>query len=585
MSIPRSFVEQLLQQCDLEELVGRYALVKRAGRNLKCLCPFHREKTPSFVIYPENQSFYCFGCGVGGDAISFVMKAENLDYPDAIRFLAQMQGMTVPEEGQDDQALRLRNRVLEINRLAARYFFDNLSKPEGRPGLEYLKSRQLRPGTIRHFGLGYALPGWDNLKNYLLNRGYTEQELVAADVVKRGKKGGLYDSFRNRVMFPIIDIRGNVIAFGGRVLDDSKPKYLNTNDTVVYKKSRNLFAFGFAKAAGKRKLILTEGYMDTIAVHAAGFENAVATCGTALTAEQARMMAGIADEIIIAYDSDGPGQTATRRAMNILSQAGLTSRVLKMEGAKDPDEYIKKFGAARFGVLLEQSENVMDYQLEELLRQYDITTSNGKIEYLRRSAALLAEVERQDEREIYLNRIAKQLDLGVDTVRSSVEAARNNRSRRQQQQLFRKVAGSQAVNRDPVNPEKARYPKQVRAEEEIIAYLMEFPAEIPKTEEKLPPEYFVSAFNRRVYQRLLEGYHQGETIGLGLFHQTFDSEQCSSIARMMAQGKQLTLSQEQLEGCIQTLREYRDRLSGEDIRQLTARQLEQLRREKAQKRR
>lgn len=246
-------------------------------------------------------------------------------------------------------------------------------------------------------------------------------------MVKRGKKGGLYDSFRNRVMFPIIDIRGNVIAFGGRVLDDSKPKYLNTNDTVVYKKSRSLFAFGFAKAAGKRKLILTEGYMDTIAVHAAGFENAVATCGTALTAEQARMMAGIADEIIIAYDSDGPGQTATRRAMNILSQAGLTSRVLKMEGAKDPDEYIKKFGAARFGVLLEQSENVMDYQLEELLRQYDITTSNGKIEYLRRSAALLAEVERQDEREIYLNRIAKQLDLGVDTVRSSVEAARNNR--------------------------------------------------------------------------------------------------------------------------------------------------------------
>lgn len=585
MSIPRSFVEQLLQQCDLEELVGRYALVKRAGRNLKCLCPFHREKTPSFVIYPENQSFYCFGCGVGGDAISFVMKAENLDYPDAIRFLAQMYGMTVPEDGQDDQALRLRNRVLEINRLAARYFFDNLSKPEGKPGLEYLKSRQLRPSTIRRFGLGYALPGWDNLKKYLLSKGYTEQELVAADVVKRGRKGGLYDSFRNRVMFPIIDIRGNVIAFGGRVLDDSKPKYLNTNDTVVYKKSRSLFAFGFAKAAGKRKLILTEGYMDTIAVHAAGFENAVATCGTALTAEQARMMAGIADEVIIAYDSDGPGQAATRRAMNILSQAGLTSRVLKMEGAKDPDEYIKKFGAARFGVLLDQSENVMDYQLEELLRQYDITTSNGKIEYLRRSAALLAEVERQDEREIYLARIAKQLGLGTDTVRNSVEAARKNRNRRQQQQLFRKVAGSQTVNRDPVNPEKARFPKQVRAEEEILAYLLEFPSEIPKTEEKLPPEYFVSSFDRRVYQRLLEGYHQGESINLSLFHQGFDSEQCSSIARIMAQGKQLTQTPEQLTGCIQTLRDYHDRLSSEEIRQLTARQLEQIRREKAEKRR
>ena len=585
MSIPRSFVEQLLQQCDLEELVGRYALVKRAGRNLKCLCPFHREKTPSFVIYPENQSFYCFGCGVGGDAISFVMKAENLDYPDAIRFLAQMYGMTVPEDGQDDQALRLRNRVLEINRLAARYFFDNLSKPEGRPGLEYLKSRQLRPATIRRFGLGYALPGWDNLKNYLLSRGYSEQELVAADVVKRGRQGGLYDSFRNRVMFPIIDIRGNVIAFGGRVLDDSKPKYLNTNDTVVYQKSRNLFAFGFAKKSGKRKLILTEGYMDTISVHAAGFENAVATCGTALTAEQARLMAGIADEVIIAYDSDGPGQAATRRAMNILSQAGLTSRVLKMEGAKDPDEYIKKFGAARFGVLLEQSENVMDYQLEELLRQYDITTSNGKIEYLRHSAVLLAEVERQDEREIYLSRIAKQLGLGTDTVRNSVESARKNRSRRQQQQLFRKVAGSQAVNRDPVNPEKARFPKQVRAEEEILAYLLEFPSEIPKTEEQLPPEYFVSAFNRQVYQRLLEGYRQGEAIGLSLFHQTFDSQQCSSIARMMAQGKELTQTPQQLAGCIQTLQDYHDRLSGEDIRRLTAQQLEQLRRSKAEKRR
>ncbi|MEG1849295.1 MAG: DNA primase, partial [Oscillospiraceae bacterium] len=350
--IPESFIEELKYRSDIEQIISPYVQLKRAGRHLTGLCPFHSEKTPSFVVYPENQSFYCFGCGAGGDVVTFVRKSENLEYLEALRFLAQKAGMTLPEDAENDEAGRMRLRILECNRESARFFHAALISPAGEPGLAYLRRRQLSDTTIRRFGLGWAPDSWGSLHEHLLKKGFTEAEMLAAAVTRGGTRGS-YDSFRGRVIFPIIDLRGAVIGFGGRILGDGQPKYLNSPDTMVFKKSRNLFALNVAKATKEPRLLLTEGYMDAIAVHQAGFDNAVATLGTALTQEQARLMAQYTGEVVIAYDSDGAGQKATVRANELLAQTGIKVRVLSMTGAKDPDEFIKANGALRFKQLVE----------------------------------------------------------------------------------------------------------------------------------------------------------------------------------------------------------------------------------------
>ena len=504
MAIPRSFIENLRMSCDMENIVSSYVKLKRQGRNLAGLCPFHSEKTPSMVVYPDTQSFFCFGCGAGGDVISFIMRIENLDYVEAVKFLAQRVGMTVPEGETEDRASRMKPIILEINRLTARFYHDILKSPDGEPGRAYFAGRQLTPKTMVKYGLGYAPNTWDALRNYLKEKGFSYEQMAEAGVVNKGRSGSYYDAFRNRVMFPIIDLRKNVIGFGGRVLDDSKPKYLNTNDTLVFKKSRNLFSLNFAKNHTDGRLILAEGYMDVIAVNQAGFENVVATLGTALTPEQARLIAGYAKEVIIAYDSDGAGRKATDRAVGLLEEAGVSAKILQMRGAKDPDEYIKKFGAQRFKLLLDGAGNVTAYRLGDIRSRYDLETPEGRSGYLTEALKYLATLKSPVEREVYAGELASQTGILRETVLSNLEWEVKKNFRREKKKEWQDIASSRELYGDRVNPQRASNLSASLAEEGIIAFLFKNPDYLSRILEKTGEEQFVTDFNRKLFHSLVE---------------------------------------------------------------------------------
>ena len=410
MAFSETFMQELKYRADMNTVASRYVNLRKSGRGYVGLCPFHSEKTPSFNVFEDTQSFYCFGCGAGGDVITFIRRIENLDYVDAVKLLAQMCGLEVPDESIDDGSALLRKKIMEINREAAKFFYACLKSPEGAPGREYFKKRKLLPSTITGFGLGYAPASWNLLFSHLKSLGYSEDELSAASLIS-SKDGHSYDKFRNRVMFPIIDLQGNVIAFGGRVLDDSTPKYLNSSDTPVFKKSRNLYALNFAKSSGGKSLILCEGYMDVIAMHQAGFKNAVATLGTSLTQEQSRLIARYAQDVIVSYDADEAGQKAAQRAIGLLTQVGLNVRVLHIEGGKDPDEFIKTHGADKFKLMLEKCGNHIEYRLSQAKAKYDLKVPDQKIKCINELEAVLATVDSSIEREVYAGRLAQELEL------------------------------------------------------------------------------------------------------------------------------------------------------------------------------
>ena len=377
--IPQEYIQEVVRRNDIEEVIGQYVQLRRRGRTATGLCPFHNEKTPSFVVYPDTQSFYCFGCGAAGDVINFVRKYNNLGYVEAVKQLAGRAGMPLPEE--DDRESRARQRLLEINRCAARYFYENLNAktPEAAMARRYWKEKRgLSDAAIRRFGLGYAPEDFGGLLHYLKRRGFSEEELETSGLVKRSAKGNLYDIFRHRVMVPIIDVRGAIIAFGGRVLDDSKPKYINSPETMVYHKSRTLFALNIAKKSKNRRYILCEGYMDVISMHEAGFDTAVCACGTALTPEQAKLLSEYADEVVLSYDSDEAGQKATERSLGILGSTTLKISVLSYQGAKDPDEFIKKYGRERFEMLLNGTANPTEFQLKKSKAKYDLRSDDDR---------------------------------------------------------------------------------------------------------------------------------------------------------------------------------------------------------------
>lgn len=574
MAIPKSFVQQLLLHCDIEEIVSSYLPLKRDGKNKKALCPFHSEKTPSMVVYPNTQSFYCFGCGAGGDVISFIMRIENLDYVEAIHFLAKRAGLTVPEDGESDRTGQQKARILEINREAARFFHHCLKTPAGRPGYAYFKQRKLSDQTIVKYGLGFAPDSWSALRDHLRKKGYRDEELVLADVARKGRNGSVYDQFRNRVIFPIIDVRGNVIAFGGRVLDDSKPKYLNTNDTLVFKKSRNLFSLNFAKNSRSKRLILAEGYMDVIAVNAAGFENVVATLGTALTAEQARLISKYAEEVVVAYDSDEAGQKATHRAINLLSEVGVSTRILKMEGAKDPDEYIQKFGARRFEMLLDASGDVIEFELDKLKQRYDLEDTNGRVEYVRRSVSVLAEVKNLLEREVYAGLVARDTGVSVSSLMAQAASLAKRRRQTQEKNEWNKIQSNQRVLSDRVNPEKAGHLREARAEEGILGLLLRYPDDCGMILSKVGEEDFVTAFNRRVFSRINALFRANNEIGLSDLTPDFSEPERDRLAALIAESERAGATLTLLDDYIAVLREHQDSLKGKDVRELTPEDLE-----------
>ena len=505
--IDQSVIEEIKLRANIEDVISSYVPLKRAGSNYQGLCPFHSEKSPSFTVFTGTSSFYCFGCGAGGDVIHFIRRAENLDYPSAVEFLAKRVGVpiTLNKREQDENARR--DRVLEMNKEAARFFHQKLFSPEGAEGLRYLTEvRRLPMPLIRHFGLGFAPNDFGALTYHLRKKGYTDSEMASAFLCGISQKNGKpYDYFRNRVIFPIIDVRGDVVAFGGRVMDDSKPKYLNSSDTPAFKKSRNLFALNFARKSDTETMILCEGYMDVIALHGAGFSNAVATLGTAITSEQARIFARYAKKVVICYDADEAGQRAASKAFALLGEVGVECRILKVENAKDPDEYIRKFGAVAFKNLLERSRSEFDFKLDKILRDNPIVTPDGKIKALEESVRLIASFPSSAVREVYLHKIAELLDISPESIRRDVEKRLRSRDRQEKREESRQMIRQTEGYGDRINPDYVKNPGAAAAEETILGILLLHPelwSTLQKADTPLTTDDFFTAFGKKVFAAL-----------------------------------------------------------------------------------
>lgn len=579
MRLSDAFLEQLRANTDIESVISPYVNLRRRGKNLVGLCPFHNEKTPSFTVYPENGSFYCFGCGVGGDVITFVRRMENLDYMEAVKQLADRAGMALPEDGYDDTLAKKRTAVLAANRAAAKFFHSQLFTEQGRQALDYFLDRGLAPETIRHFGLGFAPNDWRTLKRHLNEQGFDDVLLESANLLRRSDKNGkvsYYDNFRNRVMFPIIDPRGNVIAFGGRVLDDSKPKYINTSDTLVYKKSNGVFALNFAKNGNDGKLIIAEGYMDVIALHQAGFTNAVACLGTALTKEQANLLSRYADTIVLSYDADEAGQKATARALGIFGTTGMEIKVLHLEGGKDPDEIIKNYGAQRFQAIIDGAANDTEYRLLKARQGIDLATDDGKVKYLSAAAEILAEIGSPVEVDVYASRLAHELGVDKLAIQSQVkykrEGLKKRRAVKREQEQTRLLINGQNTK----NPERAQHLRAAKAEETLIGSLMRNPDFYNKLKDGLSADYFVTALNRRIFSVVLSRLEEGGNTEPYFLSSEFTPDEMDEVERIFRSAAQLSNTVDECADCIKILKEEKNKpetvkaseLSDEDFAKL-----------------
>lgn len=568
MAFPESFLQELKMRNDITEVVSAYVNLKRRGRNMVGLCPFHGEKTPSFNVYTENGSFYCFGCGVGGDVITFEMKIENLDYVDAVKALAQRAGMEMPENGYDDSLSKLRNRVFEANREAARFYHSTLYSQAGKNGLEYFYSRGLTDRTIRRFGLGFADDNWTSLCTYLKGKGFTDSELVAANLaVQRRNGNGIYDRFTNRVMFPIIDLRGNVIAFGGRIMTNEKPKYLNTSDTPVFKKSANLFSLNNAKNSGTRTLILCEGYMDVIAVNQAGFSNAVATLGTALTSEQAVLMKRYADEVIICYDADEAGQKATARAIPILRNSGLVVRVLTIPSGKDPDEFIRskgKDGPVAFKALLEKSGNDIEYRIQKLKQEHNIKTTDGKVAFLEAVSKVIASISSPIERDVYASKISAEMNVDKNAFMQQISRHTRKAYGESRKQEARKIQTELSRRNDKINTDHYKKPRSSSAEEALVVYLINNPDSAKEISSKLKPEQFQNSLIRRYYEYILNRINDGLD-PLNNITADFSSDEASKLFQLMSHTIPSASTPQAMREYIKVINEESQKLSSDDI--------------------
>lgn len=572
MAFDDEFLYTLRNANPIETVMGSYVSLIRRGRNYVCSCPFHSEKTPSCTVFTETQSFYCFGCGAGGDVITFTMKSENLDFSEAVKLLAQRSGIEIPQKNTADSQLAARKtRIYEMNRIAANFFYTNLVKGRDKAGLKYFADRKLSPQTIKKYGLGYSPDSWDELCVHLRSKGYSDDDIISAWLGGRSKKGNMFDMFRKRVMFPIVDLRGNIIGFGGRVLDDSKPKYLNTSQTPVFDKGSNLFSMNFAKSANTKRIILCEGYMDVIAVNQAGFENVVATLGTAITPDQARLISHYAEEVIIAYDSDGAGQKATQKAVNHFNDVGLQTKILHMEGAKDPDEYIKKFGANRFRILLDGSYDATDFMLDKCEDGLDISTELGRIELLKRTSRVLAGIESPLEREVYISRTSKKCDIPVQVLKAHIDDILQKNRYASKKNEWRSIKANTAYIKDDINPEAANFRKEARAEEMIIYYLMERPEEWNEIEKTASPDIFVTAFNRKVYSVMLRKVKNCDKFSLTSLNDEFPPDEMGKISGIAAKYSDMPVIFSAVTDCAEVLKNSRphdDDLSDDALRDL-----------------
>ena len=550
MAFPPEFIDRLKTANPIADVIGSYvSLKKSSGRDYVCLCPFHNEKTPSCHIHTDKEYFHCFGCGAGGDVITFIMKYHNLDYVEAIKMLAERGGIMMPEDAyanrQKPQGLQ-KKRLYEINKVAARFFFENLRSPEGAPCRQYLKMRGLTSETIRKYGMGYAKNSFTALKDHMLAEGYSEKELIEASLLSVSQKNNkAYDFFVNRAVFPFIDLTGHIVGFGGRALDnEDKRKYLNSKDTVGYNKNRFLFSLNFAKDSSvkSREIVLCEGNLDVISLNQAGIENAVASCGTALTLEQAKLLSNYADTVIICYDSDEAGRKATNRAIPILSDAGLKPRVINVVKAKDPDEFIQKFGAVAFKNLLSKSDGAVNYKLQTAKQGLDLETETGKVEYLQKAYQVIAQLKSPSEREIYIGKLSREEDISTESITKEVNSIINSKRRQQKKKHEHEVMTFTDRKRDPLNPDAYLYPKEVIAEQGIIYYLFNNPDDTDDFLALIPPENFVTELNKRIYKSLTDKIRSGENFSEMSFNGEFSPDEMGKIAEILCSGDDMGIT-------------------------------------------
>jgi DNA primase len=551
VALSDSFLQELKMKTDIEDVISTYVTLKRRGATLVGLCPFHNEKTPSFTVYPATQSFYCFGCGAGGDAITFLKKIENLDYLDAVKTLAQRAGLQMPQEGFDDSLSKRRRRILEMNREAARFYHSVLLSPEGKVGYDYYIGRALSAATINHFGLGFAPNQWDALLKHMRAKGYQPAELVDAGLARKGQKG-YYDNFRNRVMTPIIDVRGNVIAFGGRVLDDSKPKYINTGDTLVYKKTNELFALNFAKDSKEDALILCEGYMDVIAMHQAGFTNAVAGCGTALTTEQVRLISRYAKEVILTYDADEAGQKALQKAMTLFDQTDVKVRIPALVGGKDPDEIIRTYGRDKFKGMLEGASNETEFRLLALRRQYNLATTQGKIDFIGGALQILATLP-PVEQDLYVSRLSEELGVERQNMKVQLQDLVARQGNRREKREFNRIVqeNMRKTARETMATDASL--RKLRAEDRLISLLLRYP-DCSRLCKDFDPHWLTPGFAQRVFTLILQRLENGDGTELMDLRDRLTDDEMGRLSGIIARGGESADAKQEFSDCLQTIR-------------------------------
>ena len=566
------FIQQIRDNNDIESVIGSYIDLKRRGKNLVGLCPFHNEKTPSFTVYPDTASYYCFGCGAGGEVINFIRNIENLDFIESVKLLADRAGLKLPEtDSYDDAIAKLRRRIYEANREAARFYHETLFTEKGKQQLDYLIGRGVSPKMIKHFGLGAAPDDWHALAEHLKNKGFNRDELVAANLLRSSEKNGkryYYDAFRNKVMYPVIDLRGNVVAFGGRVLDNSKPKYINTSDTLVYKKSNELFALNFAKNGNDRKLILCEGYMDVIALHQAGYENAVAGLGTALTPEQVSLVSRYADEVALCYDSDEAGQKAVRAAMTLFSKTGVKVKVIRLEGGKDPDEIIKTHGKERFAKLLDKADNDTEYKLSKLREKYIVETDDGKLNFLREAVKVLAFCD-SIERDVYAMRLSDELSVGKDAILQQInELRRRENYRKTKAELS--TAQKKVQNLDiAADPQRLKNVRAAKAEDTILVTLLNNAAFYRNFKDRLSKDVFVTPVNKHLLEIIIKRLEESESTDISHLSQYLTSDEVSVVARLLANQAMVSNTLKECEDCLLVLEEEKKKRETPNLSQMS----------------
>lgn len=530
-------IEEIRSSNDIVDVISKYVTLKRSGRNFFGLCPFHKEKSPSFAVSPDKQIFHCFGCGAGGNVIHFISKIEGLDFKDTLELLANRVNIELPtlDNLEDDKTARLKSKVYEINKIAAEFYHENLYKPTSKIAQEYIKKRKLDNRTLKAFLIGYA-GNFNELYLLLKQKGYTEEEMLASSLVKRTENGGYMDSFRKRLMFPIQDVRERVIAFGGRVLDDSKPKYINSPENIVYSKGRNLFGLNVAKKHDTKKIVIVEGYMDAISLYQRGITNVVASLGTAMTEAQGRLLRRYSEQVILGYDADGAGQAAILRGMEILQNLGCDIRVLQIEGAKDPDEYVLKYGPERFQKCVDNAISLVEFKVKVLLKELNIENTNDKIKFLNEIAKILAKVTNQMEREIYVDKIAKEYKISKEAIYAEV-----NKLMYKDNQGSKKLE-KRVVTMVPKEEKENSVSEAVLKRENLVIYLLinEYSKCYEKIKNLITLNYIQDDTNKQILKKMYEEFEKGNSNTSQLLDWFQDEKIISHITEIMAGDFEIT---------------------------------------------